>query len=153
MLMTLLGIALVVSGSLSDLDTLTALGAAGSAIGLTLLIQWQRARTAAAAAGAGANPDSALARARHHQRETKELVLELLKDIPTEPALLDEPSEGLTSDFERLQGLLRDQTERSRERDELEQRVDRVDAEATALARSLGLEAPLGAEALTHLLD
>jgi len=153
MLMTLLGIALVVSGSLSDLDTLTALGAAGAAIGLTLLIQWQRARTAAAAAGAGANPDSALARARHHQRETKELVLELLKDIPTEPALLDEPSEGLASDFERLQGLLRDQTERSRERDELEQRVDRVDAEATALARSLGLEAPLGAEALTHLLD
>jgi uncharacterized protein YhaN len=153
MLMTLLGVALIVSGSLSGLDTLTVLGAAGGAIGLTLLIQWQRARITAASAAASPGPGAALVGARRQERETHDLVLDLLKDIPTQPALLEEPSEDFASDFERLQGLLRDHGERSREEDELGTRLDRVDAEATALAGSLELEAPLETEALTHLLD
>ena len=150
-LMTLFGVTLVAAGTLSGLDILTALGAATGAIGLTLWTQWQRARTAHATVGR--SPAARLARARQHERETRDLVLELLRDIPTEPALLDELSEGLASDFERLQGLMRDLGERSEERDELMERVDRVDAEAAALAESLGLEAPLEAEALTHVLD
>ena len=153
MLMTLFGVTLVVAGTLSGLGILTALGAAAGAIGLTLLTQWQRARTAATSAGAQRSPAAGLARARQLERETRDLVLELLKDIPTEPALLDEPSEGLASDFERLQGLMRDHRERSGERDDLMERVDRVDAEAAALTASLGLEVPLEAEVLTHLLD
>ncbi len=149
-LMTLFGVTLVVAGTLSGLDILTALGAATGAIGLTLWTQWQRARTAPATVGR--SPAARLTRARQHERETRDLVLKLLKDIPTEPALLDELSEGLAPDFERLQGLMREHGERSGERHELMERVDQVDTEAAALAESLGLEAPLEAEALTHLL-
>ena len=151
MLMTLFGVTLVAAGALLGFDIFTALGAAAGAIGLTLWTQWQRARTAPGAVGSG--PAAGLARARQHERETRDLVVELLRDIPTEPALLDEPSESLASDFERLQGLMRDHGERSGERDELMERVDRVDAEAAALAENLGLEVPVEAEALTHLLD
>ena len=156
-LVTLFGVALVAAGSISNIEGVTALGAAGAAIGLTLLlqwlIQWQRARTGSAASGTRASATDALAQAQRHERETRKLVLELLKDIPTEPALLDEPSEGLASDFEQLQGLIRDHGERSEERDTLVERVRRVDAEAAALAGSFGLEASLEAEALAHLLD
>ena len=151
--MTLVGATLVTVGSLGAFGILVAIGTAATAIGLTLLIQWQRARAASVSAGNRGAPADGLARAQKHERDTRELVLELLKHIPTEAALLDAPSEGLASDFERLQGLIRDHEERSRERDALGERVRRVDAEAAALAGSLGLEASLEAEALTHLLD
>jgi uncharacterized protein YhaN len=160
LLTTSFGLIVMASGALSGMAFVTALGTAGSAIGGTLLIQWYRSRGDSAFATAGRSPgrepegpERRLDDARERERTTRTLVLEVLEGIPVEPALLDEPSEALASDFERLQGLLRDHADRESERSDLTKRTDAAEAEASDLAMGLNLDTSLPAEALPQLLD
>jgi uncharacterized protein YhaN len=108
-----------------------------------------------AVAGAGA-----LSRTRRARRVTPSSArarpadgLALLEGVRLQPAHRGQLSEALVSGLAHLQGLLQERADRTRSLAATASRIDEADAEATLLARDLGLEDNSDGDAVALVLD
>ena len=151
------GVVLLVWGIVTGSLTATAVGAGLGAVALTLRVAALRTRRARPVGpdGSGGSRVREVARAE---------VRALLARLPVRAEHLERPGEALVGGLERLRGLLRDRTRRTRELENVRERVADIDDEAAILARALGrdaspgtLAAPVGedrtTEAVAHALD
>lgn len=140
--MLAVGVALLAWGVATSRLVATAVGAALSAIALTLLIGGRRGRAARTPEGQSSPRDAARAEVRA-----------LLAHLPMRPEHLERPGEQLVGGLSRLQTLVRDRAQRAHALDAALARIGEVDEDAASLARALDVSPLPTAEATVHALD
>lgn len=90
------------------------------------------------------------ARATYHREATAEIT-RMLSGIPVRPELVTRPTMDLAVSVERIQQLLADARERSWERDELETKIERLEADVRGLSSDLGGDPKDVTSAIRHM--
>ncbi len=137
-----IGLVGLVAGAVARILTLTAVGAALAAFGLTRLLGARTVR--APRKPAPVSP----------QETAAEEVRELVAHLPVKPQQVNPPSDALPGAIARMQSLLRDRADRSGALETLRARLATVDRDTRRLAVDLGLDEPeASAELLAARLD
>ncbi len=150
------GLALFVSGTVSDTRFITALGALVTLAGLvgTALVtgDWLGRRHSSRSPGKD-SPETELGRAKEAEGESRTALVQALQGLPVRGPLVETPHPELVSSLERLRELLMDRADRHRALDELSRDRERMAEQTAHLAAKVGMDLPPELGALAFALE